>query len=93
MKMVKVIIDPMSDGGNRTHRHHQLIALDLINYGGIKFYIDDNVNKNKKLMHHTSDTQATILKSLVRTFTLLSFCGYNDLGCIIYHLCNLSSVI
>lgn len=92
MKMVKVIIDPMSDGGNRTHRHHQLIALDLINYGGIKFYIDDNVNKNKKLMHHTSDTQATILKSLVRTFTLLSFCGYNDFG-IIYHLCNLSSVI
>lgn len=82
-----VIIDPMSDGGNRTHRQTTKYR-SLINYGGIKFYIDDNVNKNKKLMHQTNETQATILKSLVRTFTLLSFCGYNVFGCIIYHLCN-----
>ena len=33
-EMVKVIIDPMSDGGNRTHQdNHQLIALILF-YGG-----------------------------------------------------------
>ena len=64
----------------------------LINYGGIKFYIDDNVNKNKKLMHHTNETQVTILTSLLRILVALSFCGYNDFG-ITYHLCSLSSVI
>ena len=44
--------------------------------------------KNKKVMHHTIDTHTAILKSLVRIFVALSFCGYNVFG-IIYHLsCN-----